>query len=171
MQPLKPPKTKPKRLIGIDFGMSRLGLALSDERQIIATPFQTIQAEKKTEQTINKILVVIAQIEQTQACQIEEIIVGLPLMMSGRTGFQADEVKHFVQQLSNATSTPVRTWDERLTTVQAERSLRESQMTRKKRSKVVDIVSAAIILQSYLDHKHLSSQSQSDLNAETRETL
>jgi putative Holliday junction resolvase len=153
-----PPKTKPKRLVGIDFGMSRLGLALSDERQIIATPFQTLQAEKKTEQTIAKILTVLTQIEQSYACEIEEIIVGLPLMMSGRTGFQADEVKHFVQLLSQATSIPVQTWDERLSTVQAERSLRESQMTRKKRSKVVDIVSAAIILQSYLDHKHLTTE-------------
>ncbi len=158
MQPINPPKVKPKRLVGIDFGMSRLGLALSDERQIIATPLQTIQAEKKTELTVAKILAAVSELEQTHTCEIEEIIVGLPLMMSGRTGFQADEVKHFVQLLSQATTIPVKTWDERLTTVQAERSLRESQMTRKKRSKVVDIVSAAIILQSYLDHKHLMKE-------------
>lgn len=161
MQPPNQPKAKPKRLVGIDFGMSRLGLALSDERQIIATPSQTIQAEKKTEQTVAKVLSIIAQLEQTHGCQIEEIVVGLPLMMSGRTGFQADEVKHFVQLLAQATTIPVRTWDERLSTVQAERSLRESQMTRKKRSKVVDIVSAAIILQSYLDHKHLMKEQSS----------
>lgn len=160
MQNLNPSKIKPKRLVGIDFGMSRLGLALSDERQIIATPFQTVQAEKKTELTIAKILAILSELEQTHACEIEEIVVGLPLMMSGRTGLQADEVKHFVQLLSQKTSIPIKTWDERLTTVQAERSLRESQMTRKKRSKVVDIVSAAIILQSYLDHKSLSSAGQ-----------
>ena len=151
------PKARPKRLIGIDFGMRRLGIALSDERQIIATPYQTVQAEKKTELTVAKILALLAELQEKHACDIEEIIVGLPLMMSGRTGFQADEVKHFVQLLSQATPIPVRTWDERLTTVQAERSLRESQMTRKKRSKVVDIVSAAIILQSYLDLKHMRS--------------
>jgi putative Holliday junction resolvase len=155
MQPLNRLKVKSKRLVGIDFGMARLGVALSDERQIIATPFQTIQAEKKTELTVAKILALLAQLQETHSCEIEEIIVGLPLMMSGRTGFQADEVKHFVKLLSQATAIPVRTWDERLSTVQAERSLRESQMTRKKRSKVVDIVSAAIILQSYLDHKQL----------------
>lgn len=158
MQTPNPHRTKPKRLVGIDFGMSRLGLALSDERQIIATPMQTIQAEKKTELTIAKVLTILSELEKTHACEIEEIIVGLPLMMSGRTGFQADEVKHFVQLLSQATTIPVRTWDERLTTVQAERSLRESQMTRKKRSKVVDIVSAAIILQSYLDCKSLMKE-------------
>ncbi len=155
MEPQFPHQNKLKRLIGIDFGMSRLGIAISDERQIIATPFQTIKAEKKTEQTIILILNLLSQLQQTYKCEIEEIIVGLPLMMSGRKGLQADEVKHFVELLSKATPIPVRTWDERLTTVQAERSLRESQMTRKKRSKVVDIVSAAIILQSYLDFKHI----------------
>jgi putative Holliday junction resolvase len=155
MHPLQPSKVKPKRLIGIDFGMSRLGLALSDERQIIATPLQTIQAEKKMELTVAKVLTTISQLAEIHSCEIEEIIVGLPLMMNGRKGLQADEVKHFVDLLSQATSIPVRTWDERLTTVQAERSLRESQMTRKKRAKIVDIVSAAIILQSYLDHKKM----------------
>lgn len=153
MQP-NPQKIKLKRLVGIDYGMSRIGLALSDERQIIASPLQTLLAEKRTEETVTKILLFLSELQQTHACDIEEIIVGMPLMMSGRKGFLADEVKHFVELLSQATSIPVRTWDERLSTVQAERSLRESQMTRKKRSKVVDIVSAAIILQSYLDHKH-----------------
>jgi putative holliday junction resolvase len=148
-----PSKVKPKRLVGIDFGMSRLGLAVSDEKQIIATPLQTIQAEKKTELTVAKILEILSQLEKTHHCEIEEVIVGLPLMMSGRTGFLADEVKHFVNLLSKSTAIPIRTWDERLSTVQAERSLRESGMTRKKRAKVVDTVSAAIILQSYLDHK------------------
>jgi putative Holliday junction resolvase len=150
-----PPKIKPKRLVGIDYGMSRLGLALSDERQIIATPFQTLQAEKKTEQTVSKLLAVLSELQQNLSCEIEEIIVGMPLMMSGRKGFLADEVKNFVDFLSQATTIPVKTWDERLTTVQAERSLRESNMTRKKRTKFVDIVSAAIILQSYLDLKQL----------------
>ncbi len=159
MQPPNQYKTKPKRLIGIDYGMKRIGIALSDERQIIATPFQTVQAETKTELTIAKILVLLTEIQSTKECEIEEIVVGLPLMMSGRTGFQADEVKHFVHLLEQATSIPVRMWDERLTTVQADRSLRESQMTRKRRSKVVDIVSAAIILQSYLDLKKLKSES------------
>lgn len=151
---MMPPK-KSKRLLGIDFGMRRLGLALSDERQIIASPYQTLIAEKKSEHTITKLLAIISQLQESHSCEIEEIIVGLPLMMSGRLGFLADEVKNFVQLLSVATPIPVRTWDERLSTVQAERSLMQSEMTRKKRSKVVDIVSAAIILQSYLDYKHL----------------
>lgn len=151
---MQPPKNKPKRIIGIDYGMSRIGLALSDERQIIATPFQVMQAEKKTEQTVIKFVALLAQLQQEYGCEIEEIVIGLPLMMNGRTGFSADEVKHFIHLLTQSTSIPIHTWDERLSTVQADRSLRESQMTRKKRAKVVDIVSAAIVLQSYLDHKH-----------------
>lgn len=154
IKPLK--KAKPKRLVAIDYGLARIGLAISDEKQIIAAPFKTLNAEKKVEKTVEKILAIFLELQQSYACEIEEIIVGLPLMMSGRTGFLADEVKYFVELLSKATSIPIRTWDERLSTVQAERSLRESQMTRKKRSKVIDIVSAAIILQSYLDNKHFS---------------
>lgn len=162
MQPQQQ-KSKPKRIVGIDYGMSRLGLAISDERQIIATPFKTLQAEKKAEQTVAKVVAALTELQQSYACELEEIIIGMPLMMNGSKGFSADEVQHFVGLLSQAISTPIRTWDERLSTVQAERSLRESQMTRKKRSKVVDIVSAAIILQSYLDHKHLSLNTQQNI--------
>lgn len=158
MQPPPLAKNKAKRLVGIDYGMSRIGFALSDEKQIIATPFQTLLAEKKTDLTVTKIIDFLAQLQLTYHCEIEEIIVGLPLMMNGSKGFLADEVKHFIEILIQATPIPVRTWDERLSTVQAERSLRESHMTRKKRSKVVDIVSAAIILQSYLDYKCLLSE-------------
>lgn len=146
-------KSKLKRIIGIDYGMARIGIALSDERQIIASPYQTLTAEKKLELTVSKLLSFILSIQEDLRCEIEEIVVGLPLMMSGRKGLLADEVKSFIELLSRATTIPIRTWDERLSTVQAERSLRESQMTRKKRSKVVDIVSAAIILQCYLDFK------------------
>lgn len=147
------PKPKPKRILGIDFGLSRLGLALSDENKIIATPLMTLSAEKRSEQTIQKLVEALDRLQETNNYEIIEIIIGMPLMMSGKPGFLADEVNHFVQLLSQASSIPIRTWDERLTTVQAERSLRESHLTRKKRSKVVDTVSAAIILQSYLDSR------------------
>lgn len=149
------PKAKPKRLLGIDYGLKRLGLAISDERQLIAMPFQTLLAEPKLEQTAAKLIACLAQFQQDQPCDIEEIVMGLPLMMSGRKGFLADEVAHFRDILSQHTSVPIQMWDERLTTVQAERSLRESQMTRKKRSKLIDTTSAIIILQSYLDYRAL----------------
>lgn len=144
-------RVKPKRTLGIDFGIARLGLAISDERKVIASPLITFQADKRTEKTIKGLLDALNKMQEDNHYEIDLIVVGLPLMMSGKMGVIADEVKHFVSLLSQATSIPIITWDERLTTVQAERSLRESSLTRKRRSQVVDIVSAAIILQSYLD--------------------
>lgn len=146
------------RIVAIDYGMARIGIAISDERKIIATPLMTLSAEKKSELTVAKLM---RELEQHQAklhYVIEEIIVGMPLLLSGKSGLLADEVTHFVELLRAAIKAPVTTWDERLTTVQAERVLRESNMTRKQRTKHVDTVSAVILLQSYLDHKHLSSQ-------------
>jgi putative Holliday junction resolvase len=140
-----------KRIVGIDFGIARIGLAISDAQKIIATPFKIVQAERKTEQTIQKILQVLEEAQTKFHCEVEEIVVGLPLMMNGKKGFLADEVEHFVSLLKQAIAIPVVTWDERLTTVQAERSLRESKMTRRNRAKIVDTVSAVIILQGYLD--------------------
>lgn len=146
-------KPKATRTIAIDYGMARIGIAVSDERKIIAKPLMTIRAEKKSHNTVNKVVNALAQDAKDNLYSIDEIIVGLPLMMSGKMGFLADEVKHFVELLQKAVSIPVLTWDERLTTVQAERSLMESSLSRKKRSKIIDEVAAVILLQSYLDSK------------------
>lgn len=145
---------KPKRIIGIDFGIARLGIAISDERCVIAMPYKTMKASKKTEQTIASLLEVIKELENQSI--ISEIVIGLPLMMSGKVGFLADEVKHFASLLKEAIALPITLWDERLTTVQAERSLRESSFSRKKRTQHVDTVAAVIILQNFLDHKACS---------------
>lgn len=139
-----------KRIVAIDYGMVRIGLALSDERKIIASPLMILIAEKKMEHTVSKLL------KELGGYQIEEIVIGMPLLMNGKQGLLADEVKAFIEILKQQTSIPVITWDERLTTVQAERSMREGGMTRKQRSKVVDTVSAVILLQSYLDYKYPS---------------
>jgi putative Holliday junction resolvase len=141
------------RILAIDFGMARLGLALSDDNQIIASPVSVITAEKKSEATVQKLIAEIQALQTKNRCQIVEIVVGLPLMMSGKAGFLSDEVRHFVDLLQKATPIPIITWDERLSSVQAERAMREANMNRRKRSKVVDIVAAVIILQSYLDSK------------------
>lgn len=142
-----------KRILGIDYGLSRIGLALSDERQIIALPLMVVKADKRSEQTLAILLKTFDEICQKFQCQLEEIIIGLPLMMSGKTGILANEVKLFVQLFTQHCSIPIKTWDERLTSVQAERSLREGSLNRKKRTKLVDTVSATLILQSYLDSK------------------
>jgi len=158
MQP--PQRAIPKRILGVDYGLTRIGLALSDERQVIAMPLNVLLADKRTERTVANLLVVIDELSQKYQSEIVEIVIGLPLMMSGQTGFLADEVKHFVQLLSQSCSIPIKTWDERLSTVQAERSLREGSLSRKKRSKLVDTVSATIILQNYLDSKSLMTPNQ-----------
>ncbi len=142
------------RTIGIDFGLARIGIAISDEMHIIASPLHTIKAEKKSEKTVLKVISEIERYKTEYGSEIDTIVIGLPLMMDGSVGHIADEVKHFVELLKLQTDIPIVTWDERLTTVQAERSLRETQMTRKKRSKVVDAVAAVIILQNYLDAKN-----------------
>lgn len=152
-----PSKIKPKatRIIGIDYGLTRLGLALSDERKIIANSLKTFLAEKKAEATAHKLVKELQEHALANHYELEEIVIGMPLMMSGKKGMFADEVNHFVLLLKELISIPVITWDERLSSVQADRSLREGNFSRKKRSKLVDSVAAIIILQSYLDSKGL----------------
>jgi putative Holliday junction resolvase len=151
-------RIKPSRIIGIDFGMARIGLAVSDEQKIIATPLTTLKADKKSEKTVALLLQFLEKDQSERGYRIEEIVIGLPLMMSGKVGMLADEVKHFVELLKKIIEVPIITWDERLTTVIANRSLRESSFTRKRRAKEVDSVAALIILQNYLDSKSIHAQ-------------
>lgn len=155
-------KAKPliRRMIGLDYGLARIGIAVSDERQLIASPMMTFTCEKKLDDTVTKLVLQLTNHAETNKYTIEEIVIGLPLMMSGKKGMVADEVVHFVELLRQKTTIPISTWDERLTTVQADRSLRESNLSRKKRSRVVDVVAACIILQNFLDHKWMKMDSE-----------
>jgi putative Holliday junction resolvase len=139
-----------KRILGIDYGLARLGISLSDEMKAIAFPYKVLHTKRSTISVIQMLKGEIGLMPSP----IEEIVIGLPLMMSGKIGLLADDVKHFADILREQLSYPVVLWDERLTTVQAERSLRESSMSRKKRSQLVDSVAAVLILQSYLDYKN-----------------
>ncbi|NGX58067.1 MAG: putative pre-16S rRNA nuclease [Chlamydiae bacterium] len=145
------PPVKPTRIVGLDYGLARIGIAISDELKIIASPGKTISGSKKLEYAAKNIVSEIESLKQEKSCDIEKIVIGMPLRMNGQVGVQADEVKALAQILESLIDIPIVLWDERLTTVQAERSLREGKMSRKKRSKVVDSVAAIIILQSYLD--------------------
>jgi putative holliday junction resolvase len=84
--------------------------------------------------------------------EIERIIIGYPIHLNGRVGFLADEVKHFLSQLQQHVTCEVTLFDERLSSVQAERSLKEGGMRRKKRAQIIDAVSAVILLQCYLGY-------------------
>lgn len=147
-------KTLPRkfetRWLGIDYGMARIGVAVSDPTKMIASSLENLLAEKKIDKTVTKLLKFIEEYEKKWGCKIERIIVGMPLMMSGKRGLQADEVHHFIEALKLKTEVSIVPWDERLTTTEALRFLEESSLTRKRRSLVVDKVAAVIILQSYL---------------------
>ena len=115
----------------------------------------TLSTERKLEQTIKNLMKELEKHQKEWGYTVDEIVVGMPLMMDGTQGLIADEVKLFVDLLSKEIQVQIKTWDERLTSVQAERFLKGASMSRKKRTKVVDKVSAVIILQSYLDSKSL----------------
>lgn len=150
-----PPVFKAGRIVGIDYGMARIGIAVSDETKMIATSLETLSADNKVLATLAKLLDYLNKHASANRYTIEALVIGMPLMMSGKKGMLADEVVHFVSLLKEKVAFPVITWDERLSSVQADRSLREGNLTRKRRSKMVDAVAATIILQSYLDHLRL----------------
>ena len=134
------------RIVGIDYGLARIGIAISDESQTIASPFKLVKAKKNLEVLAEEIINCIVA-----SYDVETIVIGLPLHMNGQFNSKTDEVYHFIDIMKQFTNLPIETWDERLTTLQAEKSMRQANMSRKKRSKVIDVTSAIIILQSYLD--------------------
>jgi putative pre-16S rRNA nuclease len=131
-------------ILGIDFGRARIGLAISDELRLLAHPLETIPAHKDPTKRISEIV---------RERKIDKIIVGVPRHMSGQFGESANEALAFTSKLRARLKCSVEVWDERLTTVAAERALREAgKKTRKTRS-IVDQVAAQMILQSYLDRE------------------
>lgn len=131
-------------MLGVDYGEKRVGLAISDPEGIVGLPLETV-AEDNAEAAAERI----AAICRERA--VGRIVLGLPRNMNGTLGAKAEEAAAFGELLAGETGLEVIAWDERLSTVRAERSLRESQMSRKKRQRRVDAVAAQVILQSYLD--------------------
>ncbi len=125
--------------------MARIGMAVSDASKIIATPLKTQQASRKIEQSAKRIAEILADYD------LDAVVVGLPLRLDGSNSQMTDEVQLFIQTLKEFVSCTVVPWDERLTSQQADRSLREAKLSRKKRAQNIDSVSALLILQSYLD--------------------
>jgi putative Holliday junction resolvase len=130
--------------MGLDIGEKRIGVALSDSLGIIASALAVI--ERKTDDAAIKQI-----IELTRQNEVERIVVGLPRSLDGSLGKQAQAVQAFVELLKTRTGLPVISWDERLSTVAAERTLLEAGTRRHKRKKHRDAVAAAFILQGYLD--------------------
>lgn len=134
------------KILGVDLGLSRTGVAVSDKTELLASPVGTIY-EKDLERLVS--LVADAAREQ----QAEQIVVGLPRNMDGSCGESAQRATWFAEQLKVAAKLPVVLWDERMTTVSAIGYLNETNTRGKKRKAVVDTVAATIILQGYLDSR------------------
>ncbi|MEK6681272.1 MAG: Holliday junction resolvase RuvX [Nitrospirota bacterium] len=134
------------RILGLDVGDKRIGIAVSDELCMCAHGVRTIE-RKGIKEDIRQIK------EICEEYGVEEIIAGLPVNMDGTKGIMAGKVEDFISLLKKDILIPINTWDERLSTVQAERNLIEADMSRKKRKLVIDKIAAAIILQGYLDSR------------------
>ncbi len=132
------------RILAIDHGTKRVGLAISDETATIAQPLEYLPAQPQ-ERLLARIGEIVAQ------RNVQEVVVGLPRNMNGTFGPAAQTAQEFVAALKRVLTVPVNTWDERLTSVQANRFLIESGVRRDKRREKVDQTAAAILLQSYLD--------------------
>lgn len=132
------------RILALDLGKKRIGLAISDELGLTAQGLPTIQ-RKNTRAD----LAALARLVQERA--VDRILIGNPLHMSGDSGLQASAARHFADLVSRSVTKDVQLWDERLTTVEASRVLRDSGMSIEKRARAVDRLSAVILLQSYLD--------------------
>ncbi len=142
---LRPLLARDHRLLGIDWGSRRIGLALSDVRRMVASPFGTLTRGKLT-RTADEITVI------ARAQTVGALVVGLPLSMDGSFGPAAQRVRDWTRDLSALVGIPAAMWDERLSSAAANRMLTdEADLSRARRAEVVDRTSAALILQGALD--------------------
>ncbi|MEI8296000.1 MAG: Holliday junction resolvase RuvX [Alphaproteobacteria bacterium] len=141
---LKTVKAAGSRLAGLDIGDRTIGVSLSDTTWQLATPLQTVERRGTVKD-------VAALCQLVQAHHIVGIVAGFPLNMNGEEGPQAQKVRVFADALVAAIDLPIVLWDERWSTLAASRALLEADLSRKKRSKVIDKVAASYILQGVLD--------------------
>lgn len=136
-----------KRFMGLDFGTKTVGVAVSDELGITAQGLETI-----TRKSAKKLRRTLARIEElAEQYHIDKIILGLPKNMNNTLGERAEATKEFQEMLIKRTGRTVELWDERLTTVESERILKEAGVRREHRKERIDWMAAALILQGYMD--------------------
>ena len=139
------------RIMGLDYGSKTVGVAVSDSLLLTAQGVETIcrAQENKLRQTLARIKVLCGEYE------VEEIVLGFPKNMNNTIGDRAEKSLEFAEMLKKRTGLPIVMWDERLTTVEATRTLIESGVRREKRKEYVDKIAAVFILQGYLDAKSI----------------
>jgi putative holliday junction resolvase len=135
------------RILAIDHGTRRMGIAVSDELGMLAHPLEYIPAEP-----FSKFLARLKELIQQK--QVDQILIGMPRNMDGSYGPAAMKVREFVAVLQETIALPIKMWDERLTSAQANRFLIQADVRRRDRKEKVDKMAAAILLQSYLDTLH-----------------
>jgi len=143
------PEAQPRpkvRVLGLDYGARRIGLAVSDELGITAQGLPTLhRANKRSDfDHLRRII---------KHYSVGEVVIGLPLRMSGEAGIQVEKVEAFAEELRSRFKLPVHLFDERLTSVQANRLLDEAEMGNQRRTQVVDQIAAVLILQSFLESR------------------
>jgi putative Holliday junction resolvase len=146
-----------RRVLGLDVGSKRIGIAVSDPLGITAQGLETLQRQNKR--------IDFGKLEKlAREYSVAEVVVGFPLRMSGDEGVQAEKMHRFADELRDRLQVPVHLWDERLTSAEANRLLRETNMSIQRRGQVVDQMAAVLILQSWMESR---SSRQSPANPNT----
>lgn len=132
------------RAMGIDFGTKRIGVAITDSNRTLATPLEVIDGSERAS-AVGRIASLVEEWE------ISVLVVGLPLHLSGAAGESVRKVQHQIEALGATIDIPIVTYDERLTTVSAHRSLDDQKVSARNRRDVVDMIAATVILQGWID--------------------
>lgn len=139
------------RIMGLDFGSKTVGVAVSDSLLVTAQGIEIIRRKEE-----NKLRRTLARIEELIVeYEISEIVLGLPKNMNGTEGVRVELTYEFKEKLERRTGLPVILWDERLTTVAADKTMMEAGVRRENRREYVDMIAATLILQGYLDRKSM----------------
>ena len=135
---------KPERILALDVGSKRIGVAVSDPLGITAQGLETIQRHNKRKDfdALGRLL---------EQYAVQEIVVGLPLRLSGAEGTQSEKMRHFASDLESHFGVTVHLWDERWTSTEANRLLKQAELSIEKRGKAVDRMAAVLILQSWME--------------------
>lgn len=141
---MEPGTSKEIRILALDVGQKRIGLAVSDPLGLTAQGLGVLE-RKGREADLARLL------EAAREYHVQEVLVGLPRHLDGRPGAQTEDILDLAQALAQALGVPVTTWDERLSTKEAERVLIAADLSRRRRRQVVDKMAAVLILQAYLD--------------------